>query len=294
MKDKRILVTGGNGYLGRNLVEKLQQLQAEVFVMDIYGTADAHTFILDITDAKAVKEMIEKIKPQIIFHLAASLDRNRNFDNYDTIYAINTKGTFNLLDSLKDIDYENFIFTSTSEVYGDNTPPFKETQIPQPASPYSLTKVYTENLIETFSKTYQKKYTILRLFNFFGKNMSPKFFIPQMIETLRDNQKFEMTKGAQKRDFLYLEDVVQALILSAQKSAQNEIFNVCSAEAVSLKDLVLEVKNSLNSQSEIVFGALPYRDNEVWNMLGDNTKITSQLGFKPKFNLKTGIRQIIG
>jgi len=293
MKNKRILVTGGNGYLGRNLVEKLRELQAEVFVMDLHGTADTHTFILDITDAKAVKVAIDQIKPQIIYHLAASLDRNRNFDNFDLIYAVNTKATLNLLEALKAYEYENFIFTSSSEVYGDNKPPFKETQVPQPASPYSLTKIFTEHLIETFSKTYQKKYTILRLFNFFGKNMSPQFFIPKMIKTLRNNQKFEMTEGAQKRDFLYLEDVVQALVLTAKKSAQNDVFNVCSNVAVSLKELVVEVKNSLNSQSEIIFGALPYRENEVWNMLGDNTKIKKELGFKAKYNLKTGIEEII-
>jgi UDP-glucose 4-epimerase len=294
MKNKRILVTGGNGYLGRHLVEKLQQMQAEVFIMDLYGTDNQHSLILDITDIKAVKKGIDKIKPQLVFHLAASLDRNRSFDNFDQIYAINTKGTHNLLEALKGHNYENFIFTSTSEVYGDNTPPFKETQLPQPASPYSLTKVFSENLITTFSKTYQKKYTILRLFNFFGKNMSPQFFIPQMIETLRDSQKFEMTEGEQKRDFLYLDDIVQALILAAEKPAQNEIFNVCSAKAVSLKELILEVKNSLNSQSEILFGTLPYRENEVWNMLGDNTKIINKLGFKPIFNLKAGIKEIIG
>ncbi len=293
LKNKRILVTGGNGYLGRHLVERLKNEGAQVFIMDKFGEASANTFILDIANLDVVQSAITKIKPEIIFHLAASLNRERSFDRFEATNKVNLIGTQNLLFSLQNTDYQNFIFTSTSEVYGSNIAPFVETQLADAASPYSLTKVFSENFINTFSKTYNKGFTILRLFNFFGKNMSPKFFIPQMINTLRNNEQFEMTKGEQKRDFLYLDDVILAIILAARHPATNEIFNVCSGEAVALKDLVLEIKHKLNSQSEIIFGALPYRDNEVWNMVGNNAKITEKLGFKPQYNLASGIEQML-
>ena len=294
LKGKRVLVTGGNGYLGRHLVTQLKKEDANVFVIDKGGEqANDQVFLFDITDKELVEAIVTLIQPDIVFHLAASLNRERNFDNYREIHDVNLNGTFNLLETLKHVQYENFIFLSSSEIYGGNEPPFHEGQIPDPASPYSLTKVFAENLIQTFSKIYQKKYTILRLFNFFGKDMSPKFFIPQMIQTLKDNKPFEMTEGEQKRDFLYLDDVINGLILVAKHDAQNETYNLCSGNAVSLKELVLEVKSNLNSQSEIVFGALPYREHEVWNMVGDNSKIQKTFGFEVKFDLRKGINEII-
>ena len=291
---KRILVTGGNGYLGRHLTAALTRAGAVVYVMDKYG--DDHTprhFILDITDRKAVEDAVREIQPEIVFHLAASLNRERVFDRFDETNAINTGGTLNLLLALKEVDYEHFIFTGTSEVYGGNVAPFTENQLPDPASPYSLTKIYAELLIKTFSKTYGKKYTVLRLFNFFGKNMSPQFFIPQMIETFRKNETFNMTKGEQKRDFLYVDDVIKAMVLSARHGGKNDVFNVCSGKGVSLKELALEIKNTLGSTSEINFGALPYRENEVWNMTGDNTKIQREFGFVPEYDLRSGIKAVI-
>lgn len=294
VKDKKVLITGGNGYLGRHLATSLREAGAKVFIMDKNGDETSeNTFILDITDRELLTNAIHIIQPDIVFHLAASLNRDRNFDSFDDIHSINFDGTLNLLMALQDVDYENFIFASTSEIYGSNEAPFVESQIPDPASPYSLTKVFSENLIKTFSKTYNKKFTILRIFNFFGKGMSPQFFIPQMMSSLRNNTPFEMTEGEQKRDFLYLDDLLEAMLLCASCTGRNESFNVCSGEAVTLKQLVLEMKLKLNSKSDIVFGALPYRSNEVWNMVGDNSKIREALGFVPKYNLGKGIEQMI-
>jgi len=225
--------------------------------------------------------------------LAASLNRERNFDRFDETNSINFGGTYNLLLALKEVHYEHFIFTSTSEVYGENRAPFVEYQIPDPASPYSLTKLFAENLINTFSKTYNRKFSILRIFNFFGKKMSPGFFIPQMIDAFSRNAPFDMTKGEQKRDFLFIDDVIDAMVLTARTAGNNQLYNVCSGKAVSLKELALEIKNVLGSKSVINFGALPYRPNEVWNMVGDNTKIREQLGFSPKYDVRTGIKAVI-
>ena len=124
--------------------------------------------------------------------------------------------------------------------------------------------------------------------------MPEQFFIPQMINALRNKTSFKMTDGAQKRDFLLVDDVVQAMILSAQsKNEQNEILNVCSGNAVSLKQLATEINTALQGGCEIKFGALPYRENEVWNMVGDNTKIKDTLGFKVRYNLKNAISNLL-
>jgi UDP-glucose 4-epimerase len=294
LKGKRILVTGGNGYLGSQLVPALKKTGAIVFVMDKITTGSMNEFIADITDKRAVSLVIKKTEPQIIYHLAATLNRDRDFRYHDEVLRINYSGTVNLLRALQDINYENFIFTSTSEIYGSNTPPFHEEQLPAPASPYSLSKFFAETVIRTFTELYRKNYTILRLFNFIGKKMPEAFFVPQLIHSLKYDTVFKMTKGEQSRDFLYIEDVVNALILSATKDeARNELFNVCSSQSITLKQLATEIQQQLKGNCQIGFGALPYRDNEVWKMVGSNQKIRERLGFKPAYNLKEAISELI-
>jgi UDP-glucose 4-epimerase len=156
-----------------------------------------------------------------------------------------------------------------------------------------LTKINAENLIETFSKLNDKNFTILRLFNFFGKDMPQQFFIPQMINSLQNKKNFKMTEGKQKRDFLFLDDVIQGLLLSINDKAKNQTLNLCSSQAVSLREIVLECKQKLKSQCKIEFGALPYRENEVWNMVGDNSKIRKLLNFRVEHNLEKAIEKII-
>lgn len=286
LKGKRILVTGGNGYLGSFLVKALTALDADVYVIDREKQDKKNYFSVDITQKEALQEVVDQIQPQVVFHLAALLNRERSFEMHDQVMRVNYQGTMNLLFTLKDIDYENFIFTSTSEVYGDNQAPFQEDLYPDPASSYSMSKLYAEVGIQTFSKTYNKNYTIFRVFNFVGPNMPQSFFIPQMLQALRTGKTFQMTKGEQKRDFLYIHDVVSALLLAINNpQAYKEVFNICSGNSIQLRELVETCKEILFSQSYIDFGSIPYRENEIWDMSGNNEKIKTKLRFKPKYDL---------
>lgn len=294
LKDKRILVTGGKGYLGSFLVEALEKEGANVFILTTKKTLKDNEYCVDISDAEKVREVFQIIQPEIVYHLAANIDRNRDFSNYNKMAKINVEGTFNILEVLKDIEYSNFIFTSSSEVYGNNESPFHEELNLMPASPYSLTKVQGEALIKTFSTVYNKNYTIMRLFNFFGKNMSEDFFIPQMIGTLKRNEDFKMTKGEQKRDFMFIDDVIQALLLAGKnKSAYRDTFNVCSGTGTFLKNIAHAVTTKIESKGTVLFGAIPYRNNEIWEMIGDNGKIKKKLGFTLITDLEQGIERCI-
>ena len=294
LKNKRILVTGGKGYLGTRLVDRLKSEGAEVYTLSLEPSEDDREYQVDICNAKQVEAMVSKIRPDYVYHLAASLDRQRDFDRYEQIMAINVTGTFNLLKALQQINYTNFIFTSSSEVYGNNKSPFLESMALRSASPYSLSKVQGEHLIMTFSDVYDKNYTILRLFNFYGENMPENFFIPQIISALERNENFEMTKGEQERDFLYVEDIIQALILAAKNSnSHRNIFNVCSGEGIALKQLAEEISQNMPNKGKVSYGAIPYRQNEIWEMIGDNSKIKNLLGFKVNYSLQQGIKLCI-
>ncbi len=293
LKGKKIIVVGGNGYLGGFLTKVLEENGADVFIISKDCEQTSSQFIIDITNFDETYKIIQKIKPDIVYHLAANISRNRDFSIYEKMAAVNVQGTLNILRSLEGID-AHFIFTSTSEIYGNNISPFHENQIPKPVSPYSLSKISAEMLIQTYCTNHSKKYTNLRVFNFYGENMPEAFFIPQMINSLKKGEDFLMTKGEQVRDFLYVGDVVNALVLTAQNTnSYGETMNVCSGQGTKLSKLASAVNTSMNTKAKIVLGAIPYRDNEVWEMIGDQSKIKKSIGFEPKISIDKGIEIVI-
>ncbi len=299
LKGKRIVITGGTGYVGNLLTRKLQEAKAELYVFDIippYERIQEVTYHnVNLLEYDLLNKLIKQINPQKIFHLAASLNRTRDYNTIDGILDINLRGTNNILRALQDIDYTSFIYTSTSEVYGNQAiTPFKEDMALQPASPYSLSKAAAELSIQTFSKIDNKPYTILRLFNIFGPNLPESFFIPQLISALRKNEDFNMTEGEQKRDFVFIDDIIDVLIVAAtDKNANNQIFNICSGESTSLRELALYIQKLIPSKASINFGAIPYRENEVWDMVGSNAKIKETMSFVNKIDLSDGLKKLI-
>jgi nucleoside-diphosphate-sugar epimerase len=293
LKGKKILVVGGNGYLGKFLVKVLRENEADIFVISRNCEQSNSQFTVDITNFDETYKVIQKIKPDIVYHLAANISRNRDFTIYKEMATVNVQGTLNILKSLEGID-AHFIFTSSSEIYGNNASPFHENQIPTPVSPYSLTKINAEMLVQTYSTNQSKKFTNLRVFNFYGESMPEGFFIPQMIQSLKKGEDFLMTKGEQVRDFLYVGDVVKALVLTAKNtSSYGETMNVCSGKGTKLSQLAAAVNTAMKTKAKIVLGAIPYRDNEVWEMIGDNSKIKKITDFEPKISIDKGIEIVI-
>ena len=284
-KDKKILITGGGGYLGSKIAEYLVNCGAKIILADIaFNTVSTNLIVtkhnikkisVDITKKKEIAMVCSEVYPDYIYHFAALLNRERDFSHYDKLYEVNVKGTINLLEGLQNTNYKGFFFSSTSEVYGNHNPaPFHENQIPLPASPYSLTKLMAEKLIATFSENYHKPYTILRIFNFFGPDMSEKFFLNQLIATLNRGEYFEMTQGDQIRDFLPIEQLITYILaISKSDKSNGETINICSGKATILKEIALELAGKLNKTHLLKLGAISYRENEIWKMIGMNKKL---------------------
>jgi len=279
------LITGGGGYLGSKLAEVLTISKVKIYLLDIKFNALAEKLntefdhlikvYCDIANKYEIEEAVTYLKPDLIFHFAALLNRKRDFSDYEQLYKVNVEGTLNLLEVLRRVHYAGFYYASSSEVYGNKNPsPFREDQIPSPASPYSLTKLMAELLISTHSQINSKPFTILRLFNFYGPNMPPSFFLSQLENSLNNNIPFEMTIGDQKRDFSHIDDMI-ALILNVVKNPESnlQIINICSGKATSIKDLAIQTATQYAKLNLLRIGALPYRENEIWEMVGDNNKM---------------------
>lgn len=280
-----ILITGGGGYLGAKLSEKLVDCNATISLLDISfcdiseniiaANSNVKKYCVDITDKDSLNIACQEIKPDYIYHFAASINRARDFELFPTLLSSNVKGTYNLLQALYPINYKGLFFSSTSEVYGAFNPvPFDEKSCPQPVSPYSLTKLMAENLIITFSKIYNKPCTVLRLFNFFGIDMPEQFFLNQLICAIKQDNVFEMTGGKQIRDFCHIDRVTDFIIAISQAEKINgEIYNICSGKGFMLKDIALLIAALYQKTHLLKIGAIPYRNNEVWDMMGSNKKL---------------------
>jgi nucleoside-diphosphate-sugar epimerase len=292
LENKRILITGGNGYLGSILKNELKKYTDFVFSISNVGIQNETEFVVDITHKEALQTIVSQINPDIVYHLAALIDRNRDYSIFAQMNNVNVMGTSYLIDALTQTDCTQFIFASTSEVYGNNTSPFSENMQLQPVSPYSLSKAMAELLIQTRLRNSTINYSIARIFNFYGPNMSENFFINEMIQTLSKGEAFKMTLGEQFRDYLFVDDVISALISMIQQNGiQNEIINICSGKGIKIKDIALEVQKYF--PSKILFGAIPYRENEVWEMIGNAEKVKEKLNFVPKISLSVGISKLI-
>jgi nucleoside-diphosphate-sugar epimerase len=279
-----VLITGGGGYLGSKLCEKLAKTGALIYLLDIQFNKISEKLMsqykninktyVDITNKETVENICKKIRPDYIFHFCALLNRDRDFSLYQKLYEVNVEGTLNLLEGLKNVDYKGLYYSSSGEVYGNSKSPFNEEQMPKPSSPYSLTKLMAENLIQTFSSIYFKPYTILRIFNFFGPDMPENFFISQLISNLKKNKVFKMTEGEQIRDFLHIDDLINSIIyISLSDQSKGEVINICSGKGEKLIDLAQKISAILNKENRLEIGALPYRLNEIWEMIGENGKL---------------------
>lgn len=292
-KSAVILVTGGNGYLGTELVKRLKLDNHQVFTISKDAAETATDFRISLSEIDRLKEVLQSVRPETVYHLAANIDRSRDFEVFPGMCEDNVIGTYNLLMSLPE-STSHLIFTSTGEVYGNNISPFHEDMIPDPVSPYSLSKLMAENLIKTFCKTSKINYTLFRLFNFYGRNMPQTFFIAQMVNTILRGDEFNMTQGEQERDYLHIDDVCDAMVRSRGKiELFNGVFNLCSGKSIRMNEIAGIVERFMSSNDLLKMGTIPYRQSEIMKMAGNPDKLTAKIGDFFHIDINEGLKEFI-
>ena len=300
---KRVLVTGASGFIASHLTRRLvREGHADVAITTRYGNLIKNTRLADIWPSLHVIEadlrnrgalaQIKAWQPHIVYHLAAYNHVGMSFVQVEECFDVNAKGTANLLDICEESGIDKFVYVSTSEVYGPQEEiPFQEWMRPNPSSPYAVTK-YAGELYCALKQKMGMPISIVRPFNCYGPSQSAKAVIPSLIFRMLSDQAIPTTLGEQTREFNYVDDVVSGIIRAGEAKYTGPI-NLCSGTDVSIRALTETLRAKTVTSSEIEYGAMPYRPNEIWVMRGSNKLAKELLGWAPKISLDDGLELTI-
>jgi UDP-glucuronate 4-epimerase len=306
----RILVTGGAGFIGSHLVEKLLTSGHDVAIVDDFNdfydpqikrenvaavSKNVAIHHVDLRDSAAVRNLFHQKKFEVIAHLAARAGVRPSILHPQLYYDTNVNGTLHLLDAARMTGVERFIFASSSSVYGiSKTVPFSEDQhLTQTISPYAATKIAGEFLCSTFSHLYQMRVVALRYFTVYGPRQRPDLAIHQFTRKIYADQPIDQFgDGSTRRDYTYIDDVIQGTVAALKYGGPLfDIFNLGESETIQLKDLIAAIENALGKKAKI--NRLPEQPGDVPLTCADISKARKLLGYNPSTRLSDGLPRFI-
>ena len=297
-KNSSILVIGGTGFIGTNLVKRFLKFGAKVTCLSLKKKQikvvhkNLKYVRCDYTKFNILKKKINKPFEYVV-NLGGYIDHSKFFGQGRQVVDNHFLSTMNLLLSLKKDKLKRYLHIGTCDEYGENNSPVKENFREDPITSYALAKLASINLLVMLNKTENFPATALRLFLVYGPYQKNDRLIPQVINGCLEKKSFPVSKGIQLRDFCYVDDVINAIILSlTKKRALGEVFNVGSGKPVSVKFIINEISNIIK-QGKPQFNKIPFRKNENLKLYPSINKIRRILGWKPKTNLNQGLVKTI-
>jgi NAD dependent epimerase/dehydratase len=311
LKNKKVLITGADGFIGSHLAEKLLQEGANVKAFVYYNSfnnwgwldtfskeilSEIEIFSGDIRDPYGVKEAMKGC--DVVFHLAALIAIPYSYHSPDSYVDTNIKGTLNIVQAAKELNIEKILVTSTSEVYGTALyVPIDEKHPKQGQSPYSATKIGADHLADSFYRSFNLPVTIVRPFNTFGPRQSARAVIPTIITQLL-NGKEEIKLGAlhPTRDLIFVKDTVNGFVeIAKSDSLIGHEVNIATNSEITIGDLAQNLINIINPKAKIVSDDIRLRPDksEVERLFGSNKKILQHTNWKQKYKLEDGLKETI-
>lgn len=300
LKKEEVYIIGGSGFIGKNLSVYLSDIGYQITVFDKYIDKEffsqysaIKTRQLDLVEYKIPTGYDT---PDYIINLASIVTAERNFKLFDGLISSNLKVLLNLYERFKDtVTLKLFVQFGSSEEYGNEGSPFKETMREAPSSPYALVKQLTVNTALMLHSNYGFPSMVVRPGNLFGKYQNTSKFIPYVIQQLKKNDSLSVTPCEQKRDFIYAEDFAWCIgqLLANSCMAVGEIVNIASGESISLKSIIEICRELIGSSSIVNYGALPYRENEVMDLKCDVSKLSRVIQHEIKFDINNRLKEYI-
>ncbi|OGQ57175.1 MAG: epimerase [Deltaproteobacteria bacterium RIFCSPLOWO2_02_FULL_53_8] len=307
----KILVTGGAGFIGSHLVDALLGRGERVAVIDNFNdyydpalkreNVEAHIanplFTLhesDIRDRARVTEIIGAEAPDVICHLAARAGVRPSIEDPILYEETNCRATLNLLEAVKDRGIKNFVFASSSSVYGINSKiPFSEEDpITSTISPYAATKRAGELYGYAYSHLYKMPVTCLRFFTVYGERGRPDMAVAKFTRLIQDGRPIQVYgDGHARRDFTYIGDIIAGLVNAVYTPHSFEIINLGGSQTIEVNGLISLIETNLGRKAEVIYGDPAPGDVPV--TYADVTKAGRLIGFAPKVNLSAGVARYV-
>ncbi|MDD2562967.1 MAG: SDR family oxidoreductase [Salinivirgaceae bacterium] len=316
LTNKTILITGGAGFIGSNLAEKLLEMNNKIVVLDNFLTGkrvniqhlmmnpDFRLIEGDIRDYATCEKAVEGV--DLIFHEAALGSVPRSIENPVLTTHINILGTVNIFESARKAQIKRIVFAASSSTYGDSTQlPKEEDVIGKPLSPYAITKYVNELYAENYARLYGMETIGLRYFNVFGRKQDPHgayaAVIPKFMSLITKNEPPVINgDGEYSRDFTYIDNVIQANILAAtteNKDAINKIYNVAVGERTTITELFEILRDELSQYApnckNVVAKYGPARGGDIPHSLASIERAKALLGYKPTHNMRQGLHETV-
>lgn len=315
LSEKKILVTGGAGFIGSNLCEELLSRNNKVVCLDNFSTGKRENvnpflthqnFTLIEGDIRNLKDCLKATKGvEFVLHQAALGSVPRSIKDPITSNDVNVGGFLNMLVASRDNNVKRFVFAASSSTYGDSESlPKVEEVIGKPLSPYAVTKYVNELYADVFSKTYGLETIGLRYFNVFGRRQDPNgayaAVIPKFVSQLMDLESPTINgDGNYSRDFTYIDNVIQAnlLCLVADKNAVDTVYNVAYGDRNTLNDLMNYLKEFLSAYNseiknvEVIYGE--NRQGDIPHSHASINKAKKLLKYNPQFSLQNGLKESV-
>lgn len=307
--NKRVLVTGADGFIGSHLTELLVKQGAKVRALSQYNSFnnwgwledidclnDVEVVCGDVRDSEYCRKITENI--DVIFNLAALIAIPYSYVAPDSYVDTNVKGALNICQAAISNNVSKVIQTSTSEVYGTaRYVPIDENHPLQPQSPYSASKIGADAIAMSFHNAFDLNVTIARPFNTYGPRQSSRAVIPTIITQIASGMKeIKVGDGTPTRDFNYVLDTCRGFVMLAENDSVNgETVNIGSNYEISIADTMQLIKQIMNSDVKFVVDEQRIRpqNSEVFRLWCDNTKINKLVGFKPEYSIEEGLRRTI-
>jgi UDP-glucose 4-epimerase len=299
----KILVTGGAGFIGSHIVEHHQEIAGEIRVLDNLRTGYRHNldglrheFIEgSVTDRGLVREAVAGV--DLVFHMAALVSVPESMEKPGECVDINVHGLLNVLEESAAAGVRKVVFASSAAVYGDNpVVPKLESMLPEPKSPYAITKLDGEYYLEMFRRERGLETAAIRFFNVFGPRQDPKgayaAAVPIFIEkAVRGENITVFGDGGQTRDFIYVKDIVGALVFAATTPGVHGVFNAGYGGQITINDLAARIIANAGSAARIVHG--PERAGDVRHSRASADKLRAA-GWQPRHSLEEGLDATFG
>lgn len=309
-KDKKVLVTGGRGFVGSHLVSRLVELGAKKIVvlekkytkksLDERSSQNNVEYVSgDVSDADFVSALFKKHTFDLCFHLAAQPLVSQGGLSPLSTMEINIMGTVNVLEGARQHKLKGMVLASTAHVYGNNQVPFLEEYFPRPSSPYETSKACADMLAQTYALYYNLPVAIGRFVNIYGPGDVNERIVPRTIKLILENKNPEIFNDQVNRDYLYIDDAVSGYILLAEKIPElmkensNIIYNFGTGLHYSSKSIIETIVQLVDKPKIHPVYAPGDRKQEVVNQYVSIDKIKRIIGWQPRYSVEEGLKKTI-